>query len=227
MCVAVWDGDAIRRAGINTHMHVIQTAASGGFESNNSEENYPVWGPGEATLQLDDSRLEGAASTALTWNWADSLVTFQTSPGTGSGLRLHAAAETQRRVIGSMAEEASVRWLTGDRCQKAQLPWVSFNSSSSSLPLASCSSSKALSYFWITVVKRSNCAKWLQMHRWQGGCRQNDLNRDKRGSFWKSYDNFSLYRSRESSCSEDLRQFCTNYDSFTFSEAVHTSIIER
>lgn len=34
----VWDGDTIRWAEINTHMHVIQTAASGGFESNNSEE---------------------------------------------------------------------------------------------------------------------------------------------------------------------------------------------
>lgn len=149
---AVWDGDAIRWAGINTHMHVIQRAAPGGFESKNSEEITSLgsrWSHAAAGWQqagrssfncanVELNRLNGYFSN-ISRNW--------------KRFELHAAAETQWRVIGSVAEEASVHWLTGDRCQKAQLPWVSFNSSSSSLPLASCSSSK------LSATLNYNCKK--------------------------------------------------------------------
>lgn len=147
----------------HTHMHVIQRAAPGGFESKNSEEITSLgsrWSHAAAGWQqagrssfncanVELNRLNGYFSN-ISRNW--------------KRFELHAAAETQWRVIGSVAEEASVHWLTGDRCQKAQLPWVSFNSSSSCLsPPALHPSSQLL---WITIVKRFNCAKWLQMHHW-------------------------------------------------------------
>lgn len=47
----------------------------------------PVWGPGDAPLQLDDSRLEGAASTPLTRFSTDRAVTFLTTPRTRNDLR--------------------------------------------------------------------------------------------------------------------------------------------
>lgn len=80
---------------------------------------------------------------------------------------------------------------------------------------------------WITIVKRSNCAKWLQMHRWHGGCRHNGLNMVKKVFFWKPFDNFSLYCSRVLACSKDFEHFYTNYYSFTFSKEVYTSSIQR
>lgn len=139
-------------------MHVIQTAASGGFESNITARKLPVCGPGEATAQLDDSRLEGAAPTALPWSWSDWMVTFQTSPGTGSGLSFMQPQKHSGEWLAPwLKRQACADWQVTDARKHNYRGWVL-------IPLhPPCLSPPALhpssQLLWITIVKRSNCAK--------------------------------------------------------------------
>lgn len=198
----MWDRDAIRRAGINRQMHVIQTAASGGLKSNKQRGNYQSGVPAQ---QLDDNRLEGAASTALTYNSSDWMVTFQTSPGTGSGLSFVRPQKPSGEWLAPrLKRQACADWQVTDARKHNYRGWVL-------IPLhPPCLSPPALhpssQLLWIAIVKRSNCAKWLQMHQWHDDCRQHGPWTWLRVFFLKPFRNYSLDCSRELSWWNDFQQ---------------------
>lgn len=132
----------------------------------------PVWGPGDAPLQLDDSRLEGAASTPLTWFSTDRAVTFLTTPRTRNDLRFMQPQKHSGEWLAPwLKRQVFADWQMTDARKHNYRGWVliTLHPPCLSPPALHPSSQR----FWITIASGSNCAQWLQTNCWHGGCRQN------------------------------------------------------